>query len=218
MTSQADFAQPPRIASWLVNLFAPPEEEETILGDLLEEFSHLASKSGVVFARSWYWRQVAKTIGHLARTGFRVAPWSTTVAVVGAFYLGRFVFGLPERAIFAVLERYRVFDHHFNAYVFFASTGIDIGRVIASIFVGCIVAMAAKRREMVAAMMLSVVHAVLCGVAILATVPWGRPFFWATLPWQFGDWAAIVVGGVIVRKTRSVMESRSLRAQLRLPD
>lgn len=179
---------------------------------MLEEFSHLASKSGVAFARSWYWRQTAKSIAHLARMGFRVAPWSTTVAVVGAFYLGRFVFGLPERAIFAVLERYRVFDHHFNAYVFFASTGIDIGRVIASMFVGCIVAVAAKRREMVAAMMLGILHIMLCGVAILATVPWGRPFFWETLPWQFGDWVAIVVGGAIIRKTRSAVERRSLRA------
>jgi hypothetical protein len=31
MTSQADFAQPPRIATWLVNLFIPPEEGESIL-------------------------------------------------------------------------------------------------------------------------------------------------------------------------------------------
>jgi hypothetical protein len=199
---------------WILQtlLLTHPDLHPGLLGDLLEEFSHLASKSGVAFARSWYWRQTAKTIAHLVRTGFRVAPWSTTVAVVGAFYLGRFIFGLPERVIFAVLERYRVFDHHFNAYVFFASTGIAIGRVITSMFVGCIVAVAAKRKEMVAAMMLGLVHAVLCGVAILATVPWGRPFFWGTLPWQFGDWVAIVVGGAIVRKTRSAVERRSLRA------
>jgi hypothetical protein len=53
MTFQAEFVQPPRIAVWLVNLFTPAEEAESILGDLLEEFSHLASKSGVAFARSW---------------------------------------------------------------------------------------------------------------------------------------------------------------------
>lgn len=212
MTSQTDFAQPPRIAAWLVNLFTPPEEGESILGDLLEEFSHLASKSGVAFARRWYWRQTARTIAHLARTGFCVAPWSTISAVAGGFLLRRFVFGLPERAIFAVLERYRVFDHHFNAYLFFASTGIDIGRVITSMFVGCTVAVAAKRREMVATMMLGFVLSVFCGVAILATVPWGRPFFLWTLPWQFADWVAIVVGGAIVRNARSTVERRSLRA------
>jgi hypothetical protein len=78
-----------------------------------------------------------KTIAHLLGTGFRVDPWATTAAVVGGFLLLRFVPGLPERAIFAVLHRCRVFDHHFDAYVFFATDGIDIGHVIASMFVGC---------------------------------------------------------------------------------
>ena len=85
MTSPADFRQPPRIAVWLVNLFTPAEEAESILGDLLEEFSHLASKSGVAVARRWYWRQTVKTITHLVDSGFCVAPWSTTAVVVGDF-------------------------------------------------------------------------------------------------------------------------------------
>src|SRR5258707_224009 len=84
------------------------------LGDLLEEFSHVASKSGVSVARSWYWRQTVKTVAHFVVTGFRVAPWSTTLAVAGGFLLRRLVSGLPELAIFAVLHRYRVFDHHFS--------------------------------------------------------------------------------------------------------
>ncbi|PYU25301.1 MAG: hypothetical protein DMG30_05885 [Acidobacteria bacterium] len=50
MTSQADFVRPARIAIWLVKLFASAEEE-SILGDLLEEYSNLALKSGVAFAR-----------------------------------------------------------------------------------------------------------------------------------------------------------------------
>jgi hypothetical protein len=52
MTSQAFFLQPPRIAVWLVSQFTPAEESESILGDLLEEISQLASKSGVAVARS----------------------------------------------------------------------------------------------------------------------------------------------------------------------
>jgi len=44
MTPQAYFLRPPRIAVWLISLFAPAEEAESILGDLLEEFSHLALK------------------------------------------------------------------------------------------------------------------------------------------------------------------------------
>jgi hypothetical protein len=203
MTSHAYFVQPPRLATWLVNLFTAGEEAESILGDLLEEYSHLASKSGASIARRWYWRQAVKTIAHLVVIGFRVAPWSTTAAVVGGFFLLRFASGLPERAIFAVLHRYRVFDHHFNAYVFFATDGIAIGHVIASMFVGCLVAVAAKRREIVATMMLSLVLCGLGGVAILVTVASGRPLFLSMLPWYFADWFAIVIGGAIVRMRRS---------------
>ncbi len=123
MMSSPSFIQPPPIAVWLINLFTPPEEEESIVGDLLEEFSQLASKSGVDTARSWYWRQTVKSIVHLFGAGFRVAPWSTTAAVVAGFFLMSFGFSLEENAIFALLERHRIFDHHFYAYVFFASTG-----------------------------------------------------------------------------------------------
>ena len=120
-------------------------------GNTLEEFSHVASKSGVAFARSWYRRQTRKTLAHLAGNVFRVAPWLTAAALIGGLLLNRLVSGLPERAIFAVLHRYQVFDHYFSAYLFFATDGIAIGHVIASMFAGCLVALAAKGREMVAA-------------------------------------------------------------------
>lgn len=61
MTSQAHFVRPPRTATWLVNLFTPADAGESILGDLFEEFSHIASNSGVAVARRWYWRQSVKT-------------------------------------------------------------------------------------------------------------------------------------------------------------
>ena len=57
MISQADSARPPHVAAWLITLFSPSEKAEWVLGDLLEEYSHLYSQSGVAFARSWYWRQ-----------------------------------------------------------------------------------------------------------------------------------------------------------------
>ena len=107
MTSRADIVEPPRMANWLVNLFAAGEEAKSLQGDMLEEFSHLASRSGVVFARSWYWRQTWKTIAHLVGTAFRVAPWLTAATVIGGFLLNRLVSGLPERAIFAALHNTR---------------------------------------------------------------------------------------------------------------
>ena len=211
MTSQAYFVQPPRIAVWLVNLFTTAEETESILGDLLEEFSHIASKSGVAFARRWYWRQTVKTVVHLVGIGFRVAPWSTTAAVVGGFLLLGFVSRLPEPAIFAVLHRYRVFDHHFNAYVFFATDGILIGRVIASMFVGYVVALAAKGREMVATMTLGLIIDVLVGAGYLGWVAEHWPDYAFLLPpllAQFASSITIIIGGAIVRTRRSAAATR----------
>jgi len=204
MTSQADFVQPPRVAAWLINLFTRDVEGESIIGDLLEEYSDLASKSGTAVARSWYWRQTVKTIAHLAGTGFRVAPWSTAAAVVGGFLLLRVVSRFPETAIFAVLHRYQVFDHHFSAYVFFATDGIAIGHVVASMFVGCIVALVAKGREMVATMTLGLVLCALIGASfawVATHWPTGDAIVW--MLWQGADPFAIVVGGAIVRTRRS---------------
>jgi hypothetical protein len=43
MSSQRDIVQPPRIAVWLITLFTQAGEAESILGDLLEEFSDVCS-------------------------------------------------------------------------------------------------------------------------------------------------------------------------------
>jgi len=206
MTSQADFVQPPRIATWLLDLFAAGEEAESILGDMFEEFSHFAAKSGVAGARSWYWRQTWKTIAHLVATAFRVAPWLTAAIVIGGLLLNRLAFSLPERLIFAVLHRYQIYDHHFSTYVFFSTDGIAIGHVITSMFVGCIVALAAKGREMVATMTLGLVLCTMTGAAVLVWAATGqavhlRVFLW-TLPWHLADWFAIVIGGAVVRGLR----------------
>jgi hypothetical protein len=204
MMSRASHIQPPRIAVWLVDLFTPDERAESIQGDLLEEFSHLASKSGVPFARRWYWRQTVKTVSQLMVVGFRTAPWSTTAAIAGGFLLRRFISGLPERAIFAVLHRYQVYEHHFNTYRFFASSGIDIGHVIVFMFVGCMVALAAKGREMVSTMALGLVFSAMAvfGSLVMVTRTGDYAFLWR-LTWYFADSFAIVIGGAIVRTRRS---------------
>jgi hypothetical protein len=205
MTSQPDLVLPPHFAAWLVNLFTPAEEAESILGDLLEEYSHLASKSGVAFARSWYWRQTVKTIAHLIGNGFRVAPWSITAAVIGGFLLHRFVSGLPDRLLSAVTDRYLAYwSNHFRAYMFWATDGMLIVRLIASMLVGCSVGLAAKGREMIATMSLSLVLGAMTGVAWWLLLASGRdPFLPWMLPLCFADWFAIVIGGAIVRTRRS---------------
>jgi hypothetical protein len=202
MTSTPEFVQPPRIASWLLNLFTPPDEEESILGDLLEEFSLLASKSGVAFARSWYWRQAVKTIAHLFGTAFRVAPWSTTAAVVGGFLLYRFVSGLPDKLLSAVTDKYLFYwSTHFQAYIWVLK-GMLIAHLILWMFVGCMVALVAKGREMVATMTLVLVQCALIGTAWVWVAMHG-PMGVAWMLWSCAGPCAIVLGGAIVRMVRS---------------
>jgi hypothetical protein len=206
MTFQPISVQPSRLAFWLVNLFTIPDDAEAIMGDLLEEFSSVASKSGVAYARRWYWRQALKTIAHLIYSAYRIAPWSTASAVVGGFLLPGFVtgfLGFPQRAIFAVLEKYQVPDKHFNTYVFFATTGIDIGYVIVFLWVGCVIALVAKGREMAAAITLSLIFAGMDGVALFAWAASGHSLLRSLLPWNFADLFAILIGAAIVRISRS---------------
>jgi len=207
MTSQADFVQPPRIATWLVNLFASPEEAESILGDLLEEFCQLASRSEVAVARCWYWRQTAKTITHLAGSGFRAAPWLTSAVVVGGFLLYGFVSGLPDKVLAAITDRYLTdWSAHFKTYMFVASDGMLIAHIMLSMFIGCLVALTAKGKEMVATMTLSLILCAMAGIVFVASIAQ----LWPTedgLWWMLAQLAgpfAILVGGAIVRSRRSI--------------
>jgi hypothetical protein len=217
MTSHPDLVPPPRIATWLVSLFVLPEEE-SILGDLLEEFCDLASKSGVMFARRWYWRQSLKTIAHLFGTGFCAAPWSTSAAVVGGFVLGGFVQGLPDKVLSAVTDKYLTYwSAHFQAYLWVLKA-ILIEHFVLSMSVGCIVALAAKGREMVATMTLSLVLFGLAVPAYFALVaehwPIGQALWW--MLFQSAGPFAIVIGGAIVRTRRSAATS-SLGGVIRNP-
>ena len=214
MTSQPFSDQPPRLAVWLVNLFTIPDDAEAIVGDLLEEFSHLASTSGVVFARRWYWRQALKTIVHLIGTAYRAAPWWTSAGVAGGMLAHRLLWRLVEPTIFAVLVRYQIPEHHFNVYVFFASTGLDIAYLIVFLFEGCIAAIVAKEREMAAATTLSLIYAALCGTAVVSWVVQGH-FALSRLTWDFADTFAILIGGAIVRTQRS---ARHLSGNENLPN
>jgi hypothetical protein len=211
MTSAADFVQPPRFASWLLSLFTPPDEEESILGDLLEEFSLLASKSGVAFARRWYRRQAAKTIVHLFGTAFRVAPWSTTGAVLGGLLLYKFASGLPHTLLSAVTDKYLFYwSAHFQTYLWMLK-GMLIAHIILGVFVGCVVALVAKAREMVATMTLVLVRFALIGAAWAWVATHGFLGV-AWMLWQCADPCALVLGGAIVRMLRSAAKPVPSRA------
>ena len=208
MTAHAQFVRPPRLATWLVNLFVSGEEE-SMVGDLCEEFWQIASKAGAAPARRWYWRQSGKTIAHLFCTRFRAAPGRTVAAIVGGFFVGGFVNGLPDKALSAVTDRYLLFwSSHFQAYLWVLK-GMLIEHLILSMLVGCIVASAAKGGEMVATITLALVRCALIGAALL-WVATHLPSDVAWMLWSLADPFAIVVGGAIVRTRRSAGRTRPL--------
>lgn len=207
MSSQMDFVQPSPIALGLVKLFAPAGDAESIVGDLLEEFSQLASQLGVLAARRWFWRQTVKTIPLLLVTGFRSAPWTITALVVGGFLL-RWLFSLwsnpaVNRAIEAALDRYHVYERDPHTYIFWFTHAQLFERLIVNSLIGVVVALAARRREMTATVMLGLVGDVLAVQAVwMGVAKTGDQGLLWTLPWSFTFSLAVVVGGAIVRVCR----------------
>jgi hypothetical protein len=106
-----DAAQPPRLATWIVTLFAPTKEAEAIVGDLHEEFTSLVGREGARTARWWYWRHSVWTVGHLAVGPFRTKPWPT-IGIGVAGLLSSFVIGsMMNVGALAIVVRYPVYDY-----------------------------------------------------------------------------------------------------------
>jgi xanthosine utilization system XapX-like protein len=212
MSSHPKPDQPPRLGAWFLILLSPGEESNLIIGDLSEEYFERAAQTGRSAARRWYWRQIFKSLPHLAGAAFRASPWKTAAAAALGFEFRRLMARLPERAIFAVVERTRLYEHHFKAYEFLASTGIDIAHLVSFVVVGSVVALIAKRSEIPPAIALGLIYV---GMAIFASVFYvARTHDFAYLPrllWTFSDAFAIVAGAIAVRMLRS--NPRRLAAQ-----
>lgn len=183
-----------------------------IIGDLLEEFSQHASRSGIAFARSWYWRQTVKSLVHLAGAGFRSAPWSTAALVIGGFLLMRFASGLPELAIAAAVNRTSFYEHHFSAYMFWMTDGIDLGHIAVAGLVGVIIAVAARGREMITTLTLASIGCLMTAAALVVWIARGQDLLLLRLLWSIADSLAIVLGGMIVRGRRSGKTALSVDA------
>jgi hypothetical protein len=218
---QAPFVHPPRIAVWFVDLFIPNKQAESIPCELLEEFSDLASKSGLVSARRWYWRQSAKTIVGLIGAGFRGAPWLMVGTVLGGFLLLDFSTSNLQKAIIAVIL---FISHHVTPYYdsnevathfFCLRIGVLIGSLLEALIIGCIVGMATKGREMVGTIALSFVSFVMAAALFWMSIAMHDPvdpaLFPAIMVQQLSGSCMIVIGGVIVREIRSA-KSRRLSA------
>jgi len=196
--------QPPRPAASLLGLFAAGDERDLIIGDLSEEYFQRASLSGRGPARIWYWRQILKSLPHLVGSAFRTSPWTTIFAVIAGFEFRRLIGPRMEPAIFALIDRWQIYDHHFSIYLFLASTGLDIGHLITYLMVGALVAFIARRSEMSPAVALGLIYA---GMAVVGSV-WfvlkSHEFaYLLRLSWYFSDAFAVVAGAALVRISRS---------------
>jgi hypothetical protein len=205
MTSQPIPVRPPLVAQALLQFFADSDETDSILGDLAEEFAQVSSRSGAAFARGWYWRQALKTVPHLFFSAFRAAPGATSAAVVAGFLLRRLTSRLPEAATFALIDRFHIYEHHFNLYLFLSSTGIDIAHVVEFFLIGCVVALLARGREVPPAIALATVFGTMALVGSFAYVIRGGDFasLWR-LTWYLRDSLAVVGGACAIRLIRSI--------------
>lgn len=205
-------ARPPIIAAWLLGLFIPYEQSESITGDLLEEFSELASKSGVAYARRWYWLQSVKTAAHLIGTGCRVAPWQIAGAMLLGYLLCWCCHFLVERMVDAMLHTYQVYAY-VDAHAFWLIYAILVECLIVPMMGGFLAGLMARGREMIATMTMGLLNVTGGGIALVRNVEYFhqantaailQPLLVAT----FVTPALFVVGGGIVRRMRSAAAPR----------
>lgn len=202
MRRVAPSSPPPRFAAWLVDVFAPAEHAEAILGDLHEEFSDIVGKSKTVLARRWYWRQSVTTVFHLARAGLRAAPWALAgVAILGVL-LRWLSTALLTRGLIAIARA----QQHYDLYIRLLTSGMPLIRAVQMALIGCIVAAIAKGREIVATMLLITVSVMVFGFVLPL---WMRNLsLQMSIPWifqlrNFEDSMAILLGGIGIREIRS---------------
>jgi hypothetical protein len=191
--------QPPGIAIWLIDLLIPEEQKESVKGDLLEEFSDLATKCGESSARSWYWRHSTNTI---ARLMFRT-PWVVATAIFGAFFaiiqvVGFFVVPRLTRLYVAPYVPPTKLATYF---VVSSCTG-----TLASLVASVIVAMLARGKEAIATLLFGLTFLLVMGAT---GVIFHRHELLLTHPtFLIVNSVLISVVGVFVRKKRLRAERR----------
>lgn len=201
---------PPRPATWLVDLFAPPSQADAILGDLLEEFTSIAVTSGQRAARRWYWRQAIKTQGHLLLIQARHAPWLlAAVALVGSYLPG--IYGNGIKQIVDALHAHWQVYAYIDAYSFWLIYWGLAGHLLVPMFAGWLVASLMRNRSMAAALVLAFSGALYPALRFTWTAlrDWpAHPFLGLVMrnslveSWILASVAfmAILVGGGIARK------------------
>jgi hypothetical protein len=202
--------EPPRLTSWLLDLFVPAGQADSIPGDLLEEFTVKAAVSRRR-ARLWYRRQVVRTVGHLLNLEFRRSIWATIGAVLAGLVVLPYSARLSSFGAVALLEHYPVY-YYVGPRAFWLIHIAGINCVVFPLLVGWTAAAISKGREMAVAVLLSAMQGIAL-VSWLYFVVWLRPRQWVHLlrdPFSLARWFVLLLlppiflflGAVICRARR----------------
>jgi hypothetical protein len=156
-----------------------------------------------------------KTIANQFTSGFRAAPWTITCAVLGGLLLAWFIPNWSSRALFVITREHGVYVQKRIQFMgSWVHTGLLIITMFEMLLIGCIVAISAKGREIVAttALLLTEVAFLWVGavwmiergtVMIISTTP-SSYLIILSLPLFFLERSfSVVVGGFIVRMYRN---------------
>jgi hypothetical protein len=177
--------KPPRAAAWLIELFAPIESADSVLGDLEEEFAGRFEQSGRGGSYRWYWRQAVLTSIHLSWGSFRSAPWSTGARALASLVVGLLLYVTLNRLVAGLVSSLPIYEYETSVWSWRAAALVRF--VALPIAIGWSIAAVARGREMIVTML---VVAALLGMLLLALAVNGRFFvlvgqrlglFWALI-------------------------------------
>lgn len=164
-------SKPPRAAAWLVELFAPIESADGVLGDLEEEFAGRLTRSGQRAARSWYWRHSLRTTGHLLWGSFRAAPWSTAAQALASLVVGLLFYVAMNVWAARLVGNLPIYDYETSVWSWRAAALVRF--VALPVAIGWSIAALARGREMIVT---TLVVVALLGMVLL-TVTLNARFF-----------------------------------------
>ncbi len=165
-------SKPPRAAVWLVELFAPIESAEGVLGDLEEEFVGRLTRSGHRAARRWYWRHALRTAVHLVWGSVRAAPWSTTAQVLASLVVGSLLYGVMNGWIVRLVSNLNIYDYDTSVWSWRAAALVRF--VAVPVALGWLIAALARGREMIVT---TLVVSVLVGMLLMTLTVNARLLF-----------------------------------------
>jgi|SRR5215470_1909592 len=208
-------SRPPRLATWLIELFVSDEQSPSVLGDLVEEYSEAAAKSTIAHARRWYWRQALPTVLHLLRSEFQASPWLMVGVVTGGVVLGKLGHLFINWSFWNGFNSFNQYVFPFDTVnsrlaTFLINSGILVYSLAVSLLIGCTVALLSKRREMPATLALSLACSIPVLTRFLPSFQRNYETFrhsgfllqtWVLL-YFFGGLFALVAGGAIVKSHR----------------